>query len=499
MSNAGRIVLLISLVAGLPLRAPAHAAQSSRAVNSASITAVSVAFASPAMTASAWAAVDDLPDANGAAAEDQAEKLYREGTQALDDHQWQVAIGEFNQLAALGGSHAAEALYWKAYAQNKIGHRADALATISALQTTYPDSRWISDARALALEVRQASGQTVTAQDQPDDELKLLAINGLMNSEPDRALPLLEKLIESNQPMKFKERALFVLSQSSSPKAREEVAQIARNNPDPALQKKALDDLALFGGSESRQLLAQIYASSSDLGIKHQILHDFMLSGDTDRLLGAAKTEKVLELRVDAIHQLGLVGGQGELAKLYQQETNSDVKKAILHALFLSGDRQKLFEIAGNDTDPAMKQEAIHNLGLLGAQDDLGQLYQRQTSLDVKKEILRAMFLGGSGQRLLEIVRTETNPELRLEAIHSLGLIGGKQTGEALVSLYASNWDAATRKALVDALFIQGNAHALVELARKENDPEMKKMIVSKLSLMNSKEATDYMLEILNH
>jgi hypothetical protein len=37
-----------------------------------------------------------------------------------------------------------------------------------------------------------------------------------------------------------------------------------------------------------------------------------------------------------------------------------------------------------------------------------------------------------------------------------------------------------------------------VELARKETDPNMKKAIVQQLSLMGGKEATDYLVELLN-
>jgi len=53
------------------------------------------------------------------------------------------------------------------------------------------------------------------------------------------------------------------------------------------------------------------------------------------------------------------------------------------------------------------------------------------------------------------------------------------------------------RRAVVNGLFIQNNATALVTLARAERNPEMKKEIVSKLSLMKSKEAVDYLLELL--
>ena len=50
---------------------------------------------------------------------------------------------------------------------------------------------------------------------------------------------------------------------------------------------------------------------------------------------------------------------------------------------------------------------------------------------------------------------------------------------------------------MLHAFFVQGNATALIEIARQEQDPERKKEAVQMLSLMQSKEATDYMLELL--
>ena len=37
-----------------------------------------------------------------------------------------------------------------------------------------------------------------------------------------------------------------------------------------------------------------------------------------------------------------------------------------------------------------------------------------------------------------------------------------------------------------------------MNIARNEKDPQLRKTAVEKLSLMNSKDATDFMLEILN-
>jgi hypothetical protein len=78
-----------------------------------------------------------------------------------------------------------------------------------------------------------------------------------------------------------------------------------------------------------------------------------------------------------------------------------------------------------------------------------------------------------------------------------LGLIGSGDAREALLAIYGKETDRENKETVLNALFIQGNAHALVAIARSEKDPELKKTAVSKLALMNSKEGNDYLMEIL--
>ena len=107
------------------------------------------------------------------------------------------------------------------------------------------------------------------------------------------------------------------------------------------------------------------------------------------------------------------------------------------------------------------------------------------------------MFVGDDGDKMIELARTEKDPELRRAAIRNLGLMKRAGTTEALTAIYASDQTPEVRRAVVNALFLQNNAAALVTLARAERSPELKKEIVSKLSVMKSKEATDYLLELL--
>lgn len=372
-------------------------------------------------------------------APDRESDLYAKGTSNLDLSQWENAVQAFEQVIELNGTHANAARYWRAYALNKLGRKEDALQALTELEKSKAQDKWTGDAKALEVEIRQSMGEKVSPESVSDEDLKLIAIQGLMNSDPDQAVPLLEKVLQGNQSPRVKERALFVLSQSGSPQARAIIAGVARGQSGHDLQGKALQDLAISGDPASKAELADIYAHSDDVNIKKSILRDFMISGEKDRILTAAKSEQ----------------------------------------------------------NPDLRREAVRQLGVMGAGDDLWELYQSESSKDIKREIVRAFFVGGQGERLYSLAQNEKDDDLRREAIRSMGLMGSK-TADHLVSLYQAEKTPEIRKEILNAFFLQGNCTELVSLARGEKDPELRKTAIEKLSLMKCKEGTDFMMEILN-
>ena len=146
----------------------------------------------------------------------------------------------FNQASLKGGTRADGALYWKAYALSRLGKSAEAEAALNELQSKYASSHWLDDAKALALQIKQQAGRPVSPEDESNEEMKILAINGLMQSDPDRGIPLLEGILKGSSSPKVKRNALFVLAQSSSPKAQAMIEQIARGGGNPDLQVKAI-------------------------------------------------------------------------------------------------------------------------------------------------------------------------------------------------------------------------------------------------------------------
>jgi len=169
-----------------------------------------------------------------------------------------------------------------------------------------------------------------------------------------------------------------------------------------------------------------------------------------------------------------------------------------LNSFMISGERDRILAVAKSEPNVDLRKEAIHYLGTMGANSQLAEMYTSETSTEIRARILQAMFVSGNTTKLIEIAKTEKDPELRKRAIHHLGTSGGQQATDALVAIYGSATDAETKKRVLEALFVQGSARQIVEVARKETDPELKKQAVQRLSHMQSKEATDFLLELIN-
>jgi hypothetical protein len=296
------------------------------------------------------------------------DRLYQDGQRALDSRRWDQALEDFNQVAARAGSRADGALYWKAYTLNKLGRRDEAVAAIAELRKSYAGSRWLDDAKALEVEVKQASGQKVAPESESDEDLKLMAINGLMQSDSERAIPLLENLLKGAQSPKLKERALFVLAQSSVPKAQQLLEQVARGGGNPDLQVKAINYVGVARrkqGAGNGQLLAEIYASTNDANVKRAILSAYMANRDTEHLLQIAKTEKAPELRLDAIRYVGSGSGGDALVAIYGSEQDRQVKQTIVETLFAHGNAKAMVDLARAEKDTEMKKTIVRYLSTM--------------------------------------------------------------------------------------------------------------------------------------
>lgn len=395
---------------------------------------VSPAAAVSALYAGTWPSILRL----AAAEEGGRTRAYHDGKKALDEKDWKGAARIFRQVAAAKGSDADAALYWLAYALHEDGDEAGTLAALRDLRASYPRSGWIDDSRALELEVRgpQGGAAAVAAE---DEELKLLALNGLMQADASRALPILRRFLQGDSSPRLKKQALFVLGQSGAPEARELLVEVARGRAYPGLQGEAIGMLGISGR-----------------------------------------------------------GSVSALSQIYRESTDREIKSAVLGAFLVSGADDEVFAIAKGEKDPAMRREAVAKLGPMGAREQLRAFYAAEPDPELRRTALGAMGVAGDAEGLAQVARSERDPALRRTAIRSMGITGGKGGAAVLKQIYLEAADEETRDAALDALFVQGNAQTLVELFRSERDAQRRRSIVQKLTLMSSPEATELLMELLD-
>jgi hypothetical protein len=184
-------------------------------LNIAVITAASAAswiFAAQPARAQAFAGALPFAASDGGSAADSS--LFADGTRAINEARWSDAISIFARIADMKSEHADGALYWKAYAENKQGKTNDALSTCAALRAGYPKSSWLDECGALEIEIRSKTGQPVQPISEQTDDLKLLALNSLLQRDEGQARAEIQGILDDeDSSQKLKQGALYLLGQ----------------------------------------------------------------------------------------------------------------------------------------------------------------------------------------------------------------------------------------------------------------------------------------------
>ena len=197
-----------------------------------------------------------------------------------------------------------------------------------------------------------------------DDTTKMIALNALMNADPDRAIPLVEGILKGNGSLTLKDRSMSALTQSKSPRAQQLLAEYAKSSTDPELQLRAIRNIGRNGTKDTQQLLAAVYPAATDTRVKQEIIRSLMSSGASDSLLSIAKSEKDPALHNEAIRNLAASESTpvSTLVAVYSTETDPAPRRTIVSMLAGRGDAKTVIELGRKETDPAMKAYIVQRL-----------------------------------------------------------------------------------------------------------------------------------------
>ncbi|MGB8260380.1 MAG: hypothetical protein WCE75_08510 [Terracidiphilus sp.] len=275
-----------------------------------------------ALTAPAATEALTLPAAPGGGAVPNS-NLYARGTLALNEGHWADAAQLFAMAAAQKDSTADGALYWEAYAENKLGHTDRALATCVELRKEYPASSWLDECGALVIEIKARNGQPVALEPGQSDELKLLALNALLRQDEPRALAAIASILNSDAPEKLKQGVVFLLNEHHDNVSYPQIVRLSHVEGDVRVSRGNADEKTGVGDWEQAQENIQIYTGFSlATGVGRAEIElenastiylaedSVLLFNDLETLDGKPRTEAALLAGTATLHVKPFVQGE---------------------------------------------------------------------------------------------------------------------------------------------------------------------------------------------
>ena len=276
---------------------------------------------------------------------------------------------------------------------------------------------------------------TAIAQDSEQDELKLMALEALMTAPPDRALPRVLKVLESEESPEFKERALFILSQINHPDAADKLMELATDNGGD-LQHEAVRMVGISGDREQIAKLRPLYASA-DEELKDSILEAYLIANDKQGVLEIAQAAKDPEDFERAVNILGAMGAREELRAL---RGRGDMSESIIQALAISGDVDTLLDMARDGSNLEQQVNAIEALGIAGGGGEaLIGIYKETDSAEVRDAVRHGLLVSGHDEGVIDLYRDADDVEEKKALLELLVMMGSDKAMEVIDAALAGD------------------------------------------------------------
>jgi HEAT repeat protein len=261
-------------------------------------------------------------------------------------------------------------------------------------------------------------GSTALAQGDDKESLKMEALQALMSAPPERALPIVAKVLKGNGSDELKEHALFVLGQIDLPEARTLLLETARTG-DVELRREAIRAIGIGGDHDALKDLGSLYAGG-DRDAKEAVLEAYLIADYRKGVYDIAANTKDPDEFEMAVEKLGAMGATEELRALRDHGVGTE---ALIHAYAVSGDVESLTALATDGSDPERQIEAIQGLGVAGG-DEVGKtlvnIFRSASSDDVKTAALNGLMIAGDDKAVLELYQGSTNAEEKRALMQTL-------------------------------------------------------------------------------
>jgi HEAT repeat protein len=414
--------------------------------------------------------------------QDPTDSLWQAARQALNRADYQRAANLYGDLVRRypNTTRAGDALYWAAFALYKNDNLDRARSLLVTQQRRYSKAATLRDGDALLARIQtalakqgdeeahrwiishaqQSAGVDSTsvkpcpAQDDEneDDDVRVAALNGLLQMDEGNALPILKKVLARRDACStaLRRKAVFIVSQKRTAETEDVLLDVARNDPDPEVRQQAVFWLSQVGSDRAVSALDSILRTATDVELQDKAI--FALSQIHNARAGqilrdyAGNERASDETREKAIFWLGQQHAPENAAflrSLYGKLATEDLKEKVIFSLSQMGGPENgrwLMDIALNEREPVeMRKKALFWAGQTGGNlDQLVGLYDRMQNEEMKDQLIfvySQRHEPAALDKLIQIAKTEQDTELRKKALFWLGQSHDPRAAQVLLEI----------------------------------------------------------------
>ncbi len=362
----------------------------------------------------------------------------------ISEERWTAAIPELR--AAVNDrkeQNKDEVLFWLAHSQNQAGDLAEAVESIRKLQVDYPKSRWKQPAGSLMIELAQKLGRrdllwlTAVPPPPPVGPSAPTPTAGPGGPPPMRARrpspPAPAAVVPPAPPA---QSAPTPPAAPAPPTAATWFAEAYL--PDTDLRVQALGRLIPTDAPKVIPILRNIALEADNPGAARRAVFILAQSRNPEAQSTVVDVAKVASetVRVAAVRELARFGGPNvgqDLLEVYSRG-NAPVKQQVVFALGERADTAALFRIVQTENDDELRDAAILTLGRAGGRDQLRVLFVR-ASKDARQAVIGGLFLARDDDGLIRIAGEEKDAALKADIVSKLRLLGTPKAKEYIESV----------------------------------------------------------------
>jgi len=261
------------------------------------------------------------------------------------------------------------------------------------------------------------------------EELKIAALEALISAPPERALPIVRKVLNGEGSDELKERALFILSQIDLPEARSLLLETARGN-EGSLREEAIRMIGISGDSQALGGLSELYAGG-DRETQDAVLEAYLIAGDADAVYRIAASAQDAEEFDAAVETLGAMGATEQLRAL---RNRTDMSESLIEAYAIAGDTESLREMAMDGSDPERQAEAIEGLGMVGegVSEILVGIYGSTDSPEVREAVVHGLMMSGDDEAVLQLFRASSDDADKAQLLEALVMMDSEAVWDVI-------------------------------------------------------------------